>query len=74
MIKGYVTVREKAKEWELTTRTVQSMCADGRIPDAVKFGKAWAIPTDTVKPIDSRVTSGRYKNWRKRDSEEHDSG
>ena len=39
MIKEYATVNEKAKEWEITTRTVQSMCVDGRIPGAVKFCK-----------------------------------
>lgn len=72
MINGYTTVGDKAKEWELTTRTVQSMCADGRIPGAVKFGKVWAIPADTIRPTDSRLTSGLYKNWRKRGAERHD--
>ena len=29
-----------------------------------KFGKAWAIPENTEKPVDKRVVSGNYKNWR----------
>lgn len=40
------------------------MCNDGRIPDAKKFGKAWAIPDDAEKPADKRVVSGEYKDWR----------
>ena len=45
------------------------MCGDGRIEGAKKFGKAWAIPVTAEKPIDKRVISGRYKNWRKKPSE-----
>lgn len=41
------------------------MCADGLIPGAVKFGRSWAIPEDAEKPVDGRVTTGEYKNWRK---------
>lgn len=40
------------------------MCNDGRIPDAKKFGKAWAIPEDAKKPIDKRIISGKYMGWR----------
>ena len=40
------------------------MCNDGRIANAKKFGKAWAIPENTEKPVDKRVVSGNYKNWR----------
>lgn len=48
-------------------RTVQTMCNDGRIPDVKKFGKAWAIPDDAEKPVDKRVISGKYRNWRKKE-------
>ena len=40
------------------------MCNDGRIANAKKFGKAWAIPENTEKPVDKRVVSGKYKDWR----------
>ena len=33
-----------AKRWGLTVRTVQIMCADGKIGGVTKFGNAWAIP------------------------------
>lgn len=45
---------------------VQTMYAEGRIEGATKFGDVWAIPRDAEKPTDSRVTSGKYKNWRKK--------
>ncbi len=69
MLEGYLTVKETAEKWGLNPRTVQTMCGDGRIEGAKKFGKAWAIPATAEKPIDKRVISGRYKNWRKKQSE-----
>ena len=26
----------------------------------------WAIPADVLRPNDGRVTTGEYKNWRKK--------
>lgn len=66
MIEGYITVRETAEKWNLNVRSVQLMCSEGRIPGIVKFGRAWAIPSDAEPPEDGRVTSGKYKNWRKK--------
>lgn len=66
MIEGYITVREAAEKWDLHIRTVQLMCSEGRIPGIVKFGRAWAIPSDAEPPEDGRVTSGKYRNWRKK--------
>ena len=63
---GYETIKETATRWNLTVRRVQKMCSDGRIPGVVKFGRAWAIPRDTEKPDDARITTGEYKNWRKK--------
>lgn len=64
MLVGYLTVKETAEKWGINPRTVQTMCNDGRIPEAKKFGNAWAIPEDTKKPTDRRVVSGNYKDWR----------
>jgi hypothetical protein len=66
LMEGYVTIREIAERWELTTRRVQKMCSEGRIIGVMKFGKAWAIPKDAERPKDERVTTGMYKNWRKK--------
>ena len=40
------------------------------IPGAMKFGRDWAIPRDTPKPKDHRITTGEYKNWRKKEDAE----
>lgn len=66
MIDGYVTVTEMAKKWGLKPRTVQIMCSDGKIDGVTKFGRSWAIPADAEKPTDNRITSGEYRNWRKK--------
>lgn len=66
MIGGYLTVKDIAEKWGLAVRTVQILCAEGKIEDATKFGEMWAIPADAVKPTDGRVTTGEYKDWRKK--------
>ena len=63
---GYVTAQEMAVTWNLTTRRVQKMCEDGILPGVTKFGTVWAIPADLEKPVDKRITSGAYRNWRKK--------
>ena len=68
MLEGYATVQEMAEKWGLNERTVQTMCATGRIEGLAKFGRSWAIPKDTEKPTDNRVKSGNYKDWRKKNS------
>ncbi len=70
MIEGYSTVKSIAEKWSLTERTVQIMCAEGKIKGATKFGGVWAIPSDAKKPTDNRVISGEYKNWRRKKHEE----
>ena len=66
MLEGYATVQEMAEKWGLNQRTVQTMCATGKIEGLTKFGRSWAIPKDTEKPTDNRVKSGAYKDWRKK--------
>ncbi len=66
----YATIKEIAENWELTTRRVQKLCAEGKIPGASKFGRDWAIPKDAERPVDQRVTTGEYKNWRKTKAEQ----
>lgn len=31
-----------------------------------KFGRDWAIPRNADKPVDGRITTGEYRNWRKK--------
>ena len=65
MLVDYLTVAEIAEKWNLKERTIQTMCGDGRIEGAVKFGRDWAIPENAERPTDKRVKSGRYVGYRK---------
>ena len=49
-----MTAKEAAEKWAITARRVQVLCAQGKIPGAVRFGVTWAIPKDAVKPKDGR--------------------
>ena len=67
MIGGnYLSVTETAEKWNITPRSVQIMCREGKIEGVVKFGRSWAVPEDAEKPRDLRVKSGKYKGWRNR--------
>lgn len=50
----YITVGEAARRWGVTERRVQTYCAEGRVPGAERFGRAWRIPAGSVKPDDPR--------------------
>ena len=56
----YMTIKEAAEKWNLSVRRVQTICSEGDIPGAMKFGTVWAIPVDAEKPIDRRIKSGKY--------------
>ncbi|MBP8641249.1 MAG: helix-turn-helix domain-containing protein [Oscillospiraceae bacterium] len=49
-----MTAKEAAEKWSISPRQVQLLCAKGRIPGAVRFGSAWVIPSNAVKPKDGR--------------------
>lgn len=49
----YITAREAAQRWKISERLAQQYCTEGRIQGAVKFGNAWAIPADALKPTES---------------------
>ena len=68
MIKGYLSVNDVAEKWNLSPRRVRTMCQEGKIEGASKLGREWAIPDDAERPTDARITSGEYKNWRKKNS------
>ena len=70
MIKGYLTINEVVEKWGITPRRVCVLCKTGRIKGASKLGREWAIPSDVERPLDKRITTGEYKNWRKRSQTE----
>ena len=57
---GYLKISEVAKKWGIKERRINTLCLEGRIEGAVKFGNTWASPEDAEKPKDERIKSGRY--------------
>ena len=53
--------KQIAEEWGLSKITINDLCNKGKIPGAVKEGRKWLIPGDAVRPVDGRVSSGKYK-------------
>ena len=56
----YLSIRQTSEKWNLSARWINDLCANGRIPGAMKIGSYWAIPADAEKPKDKRITSGKY--------------
>ncbi len=57
---GYLKISEVAKKWGIKERRINTLCLEGRIEGAVKFGNTWAIPEDAEKPKDERIKSRKY--------------
>ena len=57
---NYLYVSQTAERWGLSTRRIQILCNNKRIPGAVKIGNQWAIPSNELKPIDARIKTGKY--------------
>ena len=56
----YLSIRQVSEKWRLSTRRINVLCSEGRIPGATKIGSYWAIPDDAEKPKDARIKSGKY--------------
>ncbi|GMQ56526.1 AraC family transcriptional regulator [Vallitalea sediminicola] len=54
---NYISIKQAAEKWNISERRIQKLCMDNRVPNAVKFGRAWAIPIDTKKPADKRLVT-----------------
>ena len=61
-----MTIKEAAEKWNLSVRRVQTICSEGTVAGVIKFGHAWAIPSDAEKPEDQRIKSGKYVKGRKK--------
>lgn len=51
----YIGVQEAAKAWGLSKRRVQKLCEGNRIDAIVSLTRAWLIPKDTQKALDSKL-------------------
>lgn len=56
----YITIKEAAESWGVSTRAVTYNVTDGRICGAVKVGNMWLIPRNAEKPIDERRNNHRH--------------
>lgn len=63
-----VTLKEYADRVGKAPRTVRQKIQLGTLP-AQKIGRDWLIEEDTPYE-DSRVKTGRYRNWRKKKAAE----
>lgn len=55
----YLNISETAEKWGISPRRLQTLCANGKVEGATRFGKAWMIPKTTEKPIDGRTKASR---------------
>lgn len=60
LMNGYLKLSEISEKWGIKERRINTLCLEGRIEGAIKFGNTWAIPEDAEKPKDERIKSGKY--------------
>ena len=59
-MKGYRKIQEASTRCGISKRRINTLCLEGRIEEAEKFGNAWAILVDAEKLVDGRIKSGKY--------------
>ena len=55
----YLKIEDAAQRWGISPRRLQTLCAEGRIAGATRFGRAGMIPSTAEKPTDGRTKQGR---------------
>lgn len=55
----YLKIEDVAAQWGISTRRLQTLCAEEKIAGAVRFGKMWMIPKEAQKPTDGRTKAAR---------------
>ena len=55
----WITTKEAAELWGVTTRQVQILCDRGKVKGAARLGDIWVIPKGTPKPIDGRTKEAK---------------
>ncbi len=54
---AYLSVKETARKWSMSERSIRNYCQKGRISGAFIIGKTWSIPDDAVKPSRKATSS-----------------
>ena len=52
-----MTIHEASIKWGISERRIRLLCSSGRIHGAAKVGNTWILPSDSAKPIDSRLSN-----------------
>lgn len=55
----YLKIEDVAVKWNISPRRLQTLCAEGKVSGATRFGRAWMIPKEARKPQDGRTKAGR---------------
>lgn len=58
-----ISLAEYARRRNIPLITARKRAQRGCYPTAIKLGRDWLIEEDD-EPIDHRIKSGAYKNWR----------
>ncbi len=62
---NYITVKQAAEKWGVSTRRVQILCSQDRIKGAYRFGKSYMIPADAILPNARRTEEEKLPMPRK---------
>jgi len=57
----WMTTKEASELWNITTRRIQILCDNGKVPGATRLGSIWVIPKGTPKPIDGRTKAAKQE-------------
>ena len=47
----YLSIAQTAERWGISTRRIQILCGEGRVPGAIRIGSGWG---------DARIKNGKY--------------
>ena len=56
----YLSIAQTDERWGISTRRIQILCGEGRVPGAIRIGSVWGIPEDEEKPEEARIKNGKY--------------
>ena len=56
----YLFVPQTTEKWDISSRCIQILYKEERMPGATKIGNRWAAPDDEPKSSDARIKSGKY--------------
>ena len=57
----YLSIKEVSERWGISTRRIQILCKEGRIPGIILIGRTWGNPRDAETRPDARLDSGKSR-------------